>query len=141
MTRMRITITDQSGSVETVATHGLADLAAALAEDAWETTPIARNAGRLFDAIDAIVANDAPKIADPLTTLLCVRDEAIRYGARLGFALSRTVSAAEQGWPAWLQAANDWLTQGGCQLEEHQKAYSESAAKEAVALAEAPTKE
>lgn len=133
--RARIAIADEEGSAENDETHGLVDLAAALADDTWETTAMGKNAALLEAAVGAIVEKRARGVSDSLTTLACVREEAIRYGARLGFALARTVPAADQGWPAWLKAAEDWLAQANCLVEEHQKTYSEACADEAEKLA------
>jgi hypothetical protein len=115
--RSRIAIADEGDSAEHELTHGLVDLAAALADDSWGATPLGTTVEALYDAFQAVVPYE---VSDQFGKLEFTREETVRYGARLGFALARTVSAADRGWKAWMVEAEAWLQAANCGVEAHQ---------------------
>lgn len=113
----RIAIADENDSAEAMPTHGVVDLAAALVSESWDATPLAKAVAALCDAFQRVLPAE---LADTFGRVEYANIDALRYGARLGFALARTTVAAEHGWTAWMQEAENWLRGSGCGVEVHQ---------------------
>jgi hypothetical protein len=112
---VQITLTEETGT-ETTPTHGLVDVAAGLASDSWNDTQAGQAVGELHLAVQDHIPHE---LADAVAHIMYSREEAIRYGAQLGFALASTSLGAEKGWAAWLAAAVEWLAQTNCSAAEH----------------------
>jgi hypothetical protein len=123
--RTRVAIADEFNSAENDVTHGMVDLAAALASGTWDATPLGHAVGELYSAFEQAVPFE---FSDLLGRVEGAGEEAMRFAARLGFALARTMSSADRGWNAWLADAESWLQTAGCGVTAHQdtpQAYRE----------------
>jgi hypothetical protein len=112
---VQITLTEEIGT-GTMPTHGLFDVAAALASDAWNDTQAGQAVGELHLAVQDHIPHET---ANAIGHIMYSREAAVRYGARLGYALARTNTVAEKGWDVWLAAAKEWLAQTNCSAAEH----------------------
>lgn len=115
--RALIRIADENDSAAKEPTHGMVDLAAALAEEAWVRTPLAKAVRQIHEALDDVIPYEG---SDLFNALEFTRQDAIRFGARLGFALARTMASADRGWAAWEAEADSWLRSAECTVEAHQ---------------------
>jgi hypothetical protein len=129
---IEITLTEETGT-ETTPTHGLVDVAAALTSDAWNDTQAGQAVGDLHLAIQDHIPHE---LANAVSLIMYSREEAVRYGARLGFALASTSLGAEKGWEAWRAAAKEWLAQTNCSAAEHHDLLIEHCTAEATRLSE-----
>jgi hypothetical protein len=130
---VQITLTEEAGT-EAMPTHGLVDVAAALTSDAWADTQAGQAVGELHLAVQDRIPHE---LADAVGHIMYSREEAVRYGARLGFALASTSLGAAKGWEAWLAAAKEWLALTNCSAAEHHDSLMEEGTAARAALGEA----
>jgi hypothetical protein len=127
---IEVTLSNHGGA-ETTPTHGLVDVAAALASDSWNDTPASHAVGELHQAIEDHIPYE---LTDAVAYVAHAHEEAVRYGARLGFALASTSLGAEKGWEAWRAAAVEWLYQTNCTAAEHHASLIEDCTAETKKL-------
>jgi hypothetical protein len=127
---IEVTLSNHGGA-ETTPTHGLVDVAAGLASDAWNDTQASHAVGELHMAIEDHIPYE---LTDAVAYVAHANVEAVRYGARLGFALASTSLGAEKGWEAWRAAAKEWLGQTNCSAAEHHDSLIEHCTAEAKKL-------
>lgn len=113
-----LTVRIDLNGTEEQPTHGISDIAAALAEQSWEQTAGAKS---LDGAADRLLDDEHVhrELEAQVNLLRRGHHDAARHAARLGFALARTAEVADRGWPAWLSAAEAWLLGQGCDPDKH----------------------